>query len=378
VERDLLSLYDAEREDFTMQMRVLGGVAALALGASVARGQIEFGPDFEGPYSAVTLGQPEGVPTNFGGLTFLPSNPNVLLLGGGANTASGAIYAVNLVRNLAGRVTGFSGTATLYATAPNIDGGLTFGPNGVLFATTYSDNTMHQYTPGATTPSSTTDLTALGVTGSTGTCQFVPEGFVGAGSLVVASYSPGVWYRVPLTASGALFTLGDATEIASTGGGPEGIVYINDDNPGFPRQSVLMSAFGLSKIVAFELDATGAPIPSTQRDFITGLGGAEGAAIDPVSGDFFFSTFGGTGVVRVSGFRAPGGCDSIDFNRDGLFPDSLDLDDFIAVLGGGPTTCSSYPVPGCRDLDYNNDGLFPDSVDLDAIISVISGGPCLR
>jgi hypothetical protein len=73
-------------------------------------------------------------------------------------------------------------------------------------------------------------------------------------------------------------------------------------------------------------------------------------------------------------------CDSIDFNRDGLAPDSQDIDDFLAVLSGGPGACSTAPPngPGCGDLDYNNDGLFPDSLDLDALLLRLSGGPCLR
>jgi hypothetical protein len=70
-------------------------------------------------------------------------------------------------------------------------------------------------------------------------------------------------------------------------------------------------------------------------------------------------------------------CDSVDFNNDTLTPDSGDLDDFIAVLAGGPSACSSFPTPGCNDIDFNNDGLFPDSTDLDAFVSRLSGGPCL-
>lgn len=70
-----------------------------------------------------------------------------------------------------------------------------------------------------------------------------------------------------------------------------------------------------------------------------------------------------------------GGCDSIDFNADGLFPDSADLDDFVAVLSGGPGACSTGT---CNDVDFNNDGLFPDSMDLDAFLSRLAGGACVR
>ncbi|MFO0830883.1 MAG: hypothetical protein U0637_03460 [Phycisphaerales bacterium] len=70
-----------------------------------------------------------------------------------------------------------------------------------------------------------------------------------------------------------------------------------------------------------------------------------------------------------SGFN----CDSIDFNTDGLFPDTADVDDFLSVFSGGP--CSTG---ACSDIDFNNDGLFPDTLDIDAFLNVFSGGGCLR
>jgi hypothetical protein len=65
-------------------------------------------------------------------------------------------------------------------------------------------------------------------------------------------------------------------------------------------------------------------------------------------------------------------CDSIDFNGDGLFPDTQDIDDFLVVFSGG--TCPN--APNCGDLDFNNDGLFPDTADIDSLLSEFSGGPC--
>jgi hypothetical protein len=65
-------------------------------------------------------------------------------------------------------------------------------------------------------------------------------------------------------------------------------------------------------------------------------------------------------------------CDTTDFNRDGLFPDTVDIDDFLSVFSGGP--CSTN---ACNDIDFNNDSLFPDIVDIDSLLSVFSGGPCL-
>lgn len=65
-------------------------------------------------------------------------------------------------------------------------------------------------------------------------------------------------------------------------------------------------------------------------------------------------------------------CDSIDFNRDGLFPDDLDLIDFLSVLAGGP--CSTGDL--CGGIDFNNDDIFPSDEDLVAYLRVLAGGPC--
>lgn len=87
----------------------------------------------------------------------------------------------------------------------------------------------------------------------------------------------------------------------------------------------------------------------------------------------------GGGYTLLGGYWEPGtniGCDSIDFNNDGLFPDTTDIDDFLSVFSGGP--CSTAPVPGCNDIDFNNDSLFPDTADIDALLLVFSGGPCTQ
>lgn len=96
----------------------------------------------------------------------------------------------------------------------------------------------------------------------------------------------------------------------------------------------------------------------------------------------FLASFTGSDGARTLFASAPGPgepiCDTVDFNNDTLVPDSGDLEDFLAVLSGGPSACSTFPAPGCNDLDYNNDGFSPDSLDLDAFISVLGGGPCLQ
>jgi hypothetical protein len=49
-----------------------------------------------------------------------------------------------------------------------------------------------------------------------------------------------------------------------------------------------------------------------------------------------------------------------------------DVEDFLAVFAGAPC-----PTGSCNDIDFNNDGLFPDTLDIDSLISVFAGGACL-
>ncbi|WP_280150714.1 PEPxxWA-CTERM sorting domain-containing protein [Piscinibacter sp. XHJ-5] len=89
-------------------------------------------------------------------------------------------------------------------------------------------------------------------------------------------------------------------------GGPGGFVYIPGGNAGFGGDSMLISEYSAGMVGAYQLDASGNPLVATRRTFLSALTGAEGAVIDPVTGDFLFSTFGGgSRVVRVSGFLAP-------------------------------------------------------------------------
>lgn len=275
--------------------------------ASSSQAQV-FGGGFNTSYSFTDIGTPPGVFGSLGGINFDPNNPNTIWIGGAANTPSGEIYALPVTRDLTGRITGFSGTSTLLALAPNIDGGLAIGPGNVMFVTTFSNNRLLQYRPGSAAPDRDIDLTALGVASSTGTCQFVPQGFPGAGKLKVASYSAGNWYDLTLAPDGmGTFNVTAVTQTVHTPGGPEGIVYIPGGNPGFTVDSVLVSEYGFGAVGAFEINANGDPILATRRDFITALGGVEGAVRDPVTGDFLFSTFGGGNrVIVVHGFSAPG------------------------------------------------------------------------
>ena len=108
----------------------------------------------------------------------------------------------------------------------------------------------------------------------------------------------------------------------------------------------------------------------TQEHFyvLVRLRGAQSALCGAADADAGFA------LIRVPITPSVPDCDTIDFNRDGLFPDNVDLLDFLSVFSGG--ACTNDPL--CGDLDFNNDGLFPDNLDLEAFFSVFGGGPCLR
>jgi hypothetical protein len=301
-----------------MRKVLFASLGLMGLFANQEANALAIGADFTGTYTATSLGSVAGVPTRYGGLTFLDTN--TVLIGGAANGASGLIYQTSVVRDAGNHITGFSGGASVFrggTIGEFNDGGIVFGPGGVLFTSQWPVNKLGQTKPGSTNEDKIIDLAALGVAGSHAALNFVPTGFGGAGDLKLVSWSGGQWYNANLVADGSgTFDLAGLTQIdldpvaagiQNVSGGPEGFVYIDGANTGFGgSDSMLISEFSAGKVGAYQLDANGNPIVSTRRDFITGLTGAEGAAIDPLTGDFLFSTFGGANeVVVVQGFLTP-------------------------------------------------------------------------
>jgi hypothetical protein len=72
---------------------------------------------------------------------------------------------------------------------------------------------------------------------------------------------------------------------------------------------------------------------------------------------------------RIMGSAMGAGCDDIDFNNNGVFPEDQDVVDFFDVLAGG--TCAA-----CNDIDFNNNGVFPEDQDVVDFFNVLAGGEC--
>jgi len=285
-------------------------VFALALACAPARAQdVQLQPPFAGSYSVKDLGPPPGVPSRLGGLTLKAGTTDRLLIGGEADAATGALYEVRLVRDSGGHITGFAGTAKRFADAAYNDGGVAYGPGNVLFLARWPSNELGQTKPGSSVTDKVIDVTPLGVASSLVGLAFVPPGLPGAGRLKLASYSGGQWYDAGVAADGSgTYNLVNVTAVpgSTLTGGIVGFVYVNAGSRQFSGPSMLVSEYQADGVAAYAVDSAGNPVPSTRRSFITGLDGADGAFIDPLTGDFLFSTFGGGDrVVVVRGFASP-------------------------------------------------------------------------
>jgi hypothetical protein len=278
------------------------------MGVDCASVGITLMPPYDADYTCLDLGEDLSIPPKWGGLTVKIDDPNTLLIGGNANYPEGALYAKGIVRDAECHVVGFTnGSASLYGSAPYNDGGVRYGPGDVLFLARWPINEIGFMKTGSLTADKVIPTEAMGVAYALAALNFVPVGFGGAGQLKFVGWPNGEWYTAAYTpdASGT-FDLGTITHDTDIVGGPEGFVYIEAGNPQFNVNGMLVSEWSANNIAAYDVDGSGNPIPATRRNFILGLTGAEGAFLDPLSGDFLFSTFAETNrVIAVRGFKPP-------------------------------------------------------------------------
>jgi hypothetical protein len=264
-------------------------------------------PPFDEDYECFQFSDVPGVPPEYGGSTFSLSEPDLLLIGGNANTADGALYAIRVTRDAHCHITGFADASAKYvADAEYNDGGLAYAPNGTLLLARWPVNELGQLINLAVATTRVDSMADLGVTGDQGTAAiaFVPGGFPAEGAFKLMTWSGGQFYTVSLDEDGAgTYDVSDAVYHASLPGGPEGFVYISAENPQFGAPAILVSEWTAGYVAAYDIDDEANPVLSSRRDFIVDLDGAEGAHIDPAGGDFLFTTFrGGNVIVTVRGF----------------------------------------------------------------------------
>jgi len=299
--------------------RAIVRACAVALLAAATRVHAQtIDPFFAAHYSFTDLGSVPGVPPFYGGINFALTSGgtfdyDTLIIGGSANDVPGALYSVGVVRDASHHIVGFGGAASFYAEAAFIDAGLTYGPGNVLFLSRWPVDEIGQQKPGSAATDKVVDMSTVGVPEASGGMTFVPGTHPGAGQLKYLSWPTGLFYTLGITPDGSgTFDLTSATLETTLIAQPEAFAYVPIGSSGFAAPSMLVSELGTgdpndpgSSISAYVLDANGNPIASTRRLFMTDFAGAEGALVDPVTGDMLFSTFaGGDRVVVVHGFAA--------------------------------------------------------------------------
>jgi hypothetical protein len=240
-----------------------------------------------------------------GGLEF-SQDGQYLFCGGLANSLSAAIYRIPLTRDgLTNQVIAM-GAATFFANAAQIDGGLARSSTGSFLFTTYPNNQLGEVVSGVTTYTTLPPQSS-----STGGCAFVPAGFPNAGQFLVSSYSNGDLFTLALTpAGGGAHTPGALTLFAQLPTGTEGFRIIPSGNL---AGDVMLANYSLASIVVMDLDSvTGLPVGGSANPsiatFASGIGGAEGFAFDPLTNDFFVSTYSGNpsnSIIQITGFPVP-------------------------------------------------------------------------
>jgi hypothetical protein len=285
-------------------MKIAFASLALSLAfVSTAPGQTLTAP-FAGSYSLLDLNSPSGVPTGLGGFAFSPAAPNTLYMVGDWDGGSAAVYSIGVTRGASGHITGFSGSASFFASAPGADGGLAFAPNGTLLYDTYPADSIGQIKPGSTSP----DRIVTFSVGGGGTLGFVPAGLPGAGQFKSMNYSSGQTFNGTLTPDGSgTYGITESLAAATNTGSPAGFGYVNPGSPVFSGPSLLVTNYKNGPgISAYSVDSQGNPTGAGTA-FITGLNLPRGGAVDPLTGDFIFGSFNSAvnHVYVVSGFAAP-------------------------------------------------------------------------
>jgi hypothetical protein len=287
--------------------RSLACLCALAAPASLLAQTVA--APFNALYTVQNIGTIPGLASNWGAITFDHDDPNVLLCTRWATVGVQNLFAIRVVRDAQGHVTGFTGPLTPRAQADHIDGGLDHHPGGVLFYTRYPSGTVGngigQFKPGSTVPDRVDPVLGPNWIGG---LAIVPLNLPGGGRLKTLRWPGGQWTDALLApdANGTFDILGE-TQTATLTGGPDGFAYVPREAPLFQGADVMVAEFNTSTLATYQVDAQGDPIAATRQVFATGLGSTFALTVDPVTHDLVHVGWSGTTVHVIRGFGTPCG-----------------------------------------------------------------------
>lgn len=281
---------------------------SLACMLSVAAATPAIAQTIQAPFNALytiqNIGGIPGLASNWGAIAFDREDPNTLLCSRWATVGVQNLFAIRVVRDAQGHVTGFTGPLTPRAQADYIDGGLDYHPSGVLFYTRYPSatgiNQVGQFKPGSTVPDKVVNLIGPNWIGG---CATVPAGLPGAGRFKTLRWAGGQWTDSTLSpdGNGTFDVLGETITQTLTGG-PDGFAYVPRTAPFFTGADVMVAEFNTSTLATYQIDAQGDPIVATRQVFATGLGSTFVMTVDPVTHDIVHAGWSGSTVHVIRGF----------------------------------------------------------------------------
>ncbi len=298
-----------------MRLRAMCVLAFLVVSLTSLRADT-FGQGFSG-YTVTVLPRPK-VPVSFGALTMNPGSDGELILGSGAGGSSAAFYRLVVQRDAGGHIIGFSGAPAIFATAPKLDSGAAFGPQGHLAYTIETGSGGVDIGSIAAGSLLTTRFSNM-IPETPGSLNFVPPHFGGAGQLKVLTNS-GKFYSVGYGHDGLGINPENAILRATLPvTNAEGFAYVTAGHRGFSTPSMLVAEPVSGNIAAYAVDANGNPIPSTRRIFFSGppFRAPHGLAFDRTSGDLLVSTRlnSSSAIYRISGFNSGPGVSSSSLSQ---------------------------------------------------------------
>jgi uncharacterized repeat protein (TIGR01451 family) len=272
-----------------------------------------------------------GIPGSLGGLLFSPDGDTLLVVGASESWSS-ALYAVPVIRDPASGEVADLGpieqVRQVFAGSwSGLDAGFDYGPGGTLFYTYWSANYLGERPGGGTEAETTYEMGAVGIPSSIAGLTFSPfirDAGTGHGLLQVSAWNYGgtkELFDVPLQPAGSgIFTPQMAEVFVSLPErGTGAIQYIPSGKYGgnlmfvnWDRGEVWILAIDPS--TGHPIDAgTGLPALGTSNPrawvFASGLGvGPWGLEFDPLSNDFFVSTYRGdpyNSIIQIGGFPPP-------------------------------------------------------------------------
>jgi hypothetical protein len=252
-----------------------------------------------------------------GGMQVDKTDPNLFYIIDNSESEDTQIVKVRVLRDECGHVTGWDGDATTYAVVPYADANLLHAPNDTFLFTEWPENHISQlmavdpialilrtYMMGDKPSEPDLGDSSNGTAG----LAWVPLGYATSGQLRTMTWG-GDFYGVPFTTdeqTGAL-TIGEADYLVSLPNGPGGMTYIPIGSPVLDTRKLGVLEYSADKVVFYATDSDGTPDVEERIVMLDGADGAWGGGFtDPISGDMYWSAWGGDEQIHViSGFALP-------------------------------------------------------------------------